>query len=67
MKERKKNMTTPALPHEPNDLENTFLRDNSRKKSYAEALQEDRMHDSIFEAGDGDREEQPHHESDFNE
>ena len=56
-------MTTPASPHESEDLENIFLRHNARKKSYAEALQELRMHDSNFEVGDGDMEEQPHHES----
>ena len=39
-------MTTPALPQTSDDLENTFLRDNSRKKSYAKALQEDNMQDT---------------------
>ena len=60
-------MTTPALLLTSDDLENTFLRDNSRKKSYAEALQEDNMQDSPFEAGNGEMEDQLYHESDTEE
>ena len=29
-------MTTPVMHRDTDDLENTFLRDNSRKKTYAE-------------------------------
>ena len=60
-------MTTPALPLDSDDLENTLLRDNSRKKSYAEVLQEDSMQDSFLEAGNGDMEDQPYHDSDTEE
>ena len=57
-------MTTPALPHEFEDLESTFLRDNSRKKTYAKVIQEVSMHGSSFGVEDEDMEEQPNHESD---
>ena len=60
-------MTTPALPLNPDDLENTFVRDNSRKKSYAEALQEDNMQDSPFEARNRETEDQLYHDSDTEE
>ena len=61
-------MTTLALPHESENPESTFLRDNSwKKKSYAEVIQEVYMHDSSFGVGDGDMEEQPNHESDIEE
>ena len=42
------------------DLENTFLRDNSRKKSYAEVLQEDNLQDFPIEAGNGEMEDRPY-------
>ena len=60
-------MTTPALPQTSDDLENTFLRDNSRKKSYAKALQEDNMQDTPLEAGNGETEDQLYHDSDTEE
>ena len=60
-------MTTPALPQTSDDLENTFLRDNSRKKSYAKALQEDNLQDSPLEAGNGEMEDQPYQDSDIEE
>ena len=31
-------MTTPALHPDANDLENNFLKNNSRKKTYTEAI-----------------------------
>ena len=49
------------------DLENTFLRDNSRKKSYAEVLQEDNLQDFPLEAGNGEMEDQPYQDSDTEE
>ena len=51
------NMTTPTSLLNSDDLENTFLRDNSRKKSYAEILQEDNMQDSPLEAENSDTED----------
>ena len=53
-------MTTPALLLNSNDLENTFLRDNARKKSYVEILQEDNMQDFPLEAENSDTEDQLH-------
>ena len=49
------------------DLENTFLRDNSRKKSYAKVLQEDNLQDFPLEAGNGEMEDQPYQDSDTEE
>ena len=60
-------MTTPALPLNSDDLENTFVRDNSRKKPYAEALQEDNMQDSPLEVGNRETEDQLSHDSDTEE
>jgi len=57
-------MTTPALPHEPDDPENTFLRGNSSKKTYAEAIQETNMQEARYGVGDGDKEDLPNQESD---
>ena len=37
---------TPGLHHQPDDPENTFLRDNSRKKMYAKAIQDANMHEA---------------------
>ena len=39
-------MTTPVLHRDADDLKNTFLRDNSRKKTYVEVTQETNMDDS---------------------
>ena len=60
-------MTTPTLPHESEDLESTFLRDNSWKKSYADMILEVSIHDSSFGVGDGGMEEQPNQKSDIEE
>ena len=43
---KKKGMTTPVLHRDADDLKNTFLRDNSRKKTYVEVTQETNMDDS---------------------
>ena len=61
------NMTTPALLLNSDDLENTFLRDNSRKKSYAEVLQEDNMQDSPLEAENSETEDQLYQDRDTRE
>ena len=61
------NMTTPASLLNSDDLENTFLRDNSRKKSYVEILQEDNMQDSPLEAENSDTEDQLHQDRDTRE
>ena len=57
-------MTTPAPLLNSNDLENTFLRDNARKKSYAEILQEDNMQDFPLEVENSDTEDQLHQDRD---
>ena len=44
-------MTTPELHHEPDNPENTFLRDNSRKKTYTEAIQDANMQGSTIWSG----------------
>ena len=49
-------MTTPELHHEPDDPENTFLRDNSRKKTYVEAIQDATMQEAQYGVGDDDKE-----------
>ena len=55
-------MTTPALPHEPDDPENTFLRDNSRKKTYAKAIQDVNMQQARYGMGGDDKEKLPNQE-----
>ena len=66
-----------------NDLENTFLRDNSKKKTYAEATVDAIMHETLYEeeereSDDGDNDtvetetrvnnvDQPGDEEQFNE
>ena len=64
-KTKSKTMTTPALPHEPDDPKNTFLRDNSRKKTYAEAIQDANMQQARYGAGGDDKEELPNQEEDI--
>ena len=49
-------MTTPALHRDADDLENTFLKDNSRKKTYAEIIQETTMDDSSCDEAEDDME-----------
>ena len=49
-------MTTLALHHDADDLENTFLKDNSRKKTYAEVIQETTMDDSSCDEAEDDME-----------
>ena len=58
-------MTTPALPHELDDPETTFLRDNSRKKMYAEAIQDANMQEARHGVGDEDKEELSNQEEDI--
>ena len=50
-------MTTPALHRDADNLENTFQRDNSHKKTYAEVTQETNMHDSSFDEAEEDMED----------
>ena len=47
---------TPELHHQPDDPENTFLRDNSRKKTYAKAIQDANMHEAQYGVDDDDKE-----------
>ena len=49
-------MTTPESHHEPDDPENTFLRDNSQKKTYVEAIQDATMQEARYGVGDDDKE-----------
>ena len=56
------NSSSPDLHHDPDDPENTFLRDNSRKKTYAEVIQDPNMLEARHEVGEEDNEEQPNQE-----
>ena len=47
-------MTTPALHPDANDLENNFLKNNSRKKTYVEVIQETTMEDSSCDKDEDD-------------
>ena len=49
-------MTTLALHCDVDYLENTFLKDNSRKKTYAEVIQETTMDDSSCDEAEDDME-----------
>ena len=49
-------MTTPALHRDADDLENTFLKDNSRKKTYMKVIQETNMDDSSCDEAEDDME-----------
>ena len=60
-------MTTPALHQDSDDPENTFLRDTSCKKTYAEVIQEANMHESNSEMGYGDMEDLADFESSMNQ
>ena len=42
-------MTTLALHQDSEEPENTFLRDTSRKKTYAEVIQAANLHESNYE------------------
>ena len=44
-----KRMTTLALHQDSEEPENTFLRDTSRKKTYAEVIQAANLHESNYE------------------
>ena len=48
-------MTTPALPRETDEPETTFLRDNTRKKTYAEAIQDATMQEENQAVSDSDQ------------
>ena len=50
-------MTTPALPRETVDPETTFLSDNTRKKTYAEAIQDATMQEERQVVSDSDQDE----------
>ena len=52
-----KRMTTPALPRETVDPETTFLRDNTQKKTYAEAIQDATMQEERQAVSDSDQDE----------
>ena len=49
--------TTPALHPDANDLENNFLKNNSRKKTYAEVIQATTMEDSSCDEAEDDLED----------
>ena len=50
-------MTTLALHPDANDLENNFLKNNSRKKTYAEVIQATTMEDSSYDKAEDDLED----------
>jgi len=56
-------MTTPVLPHDTDYPESTFLKDNSRKKMYAEVTQDIGMPDLNCSIGDEEDTGQPIHDS----
>ena len=56
-------MTTPVLPHVADDPESTFLKDNLRKKTYAEVTQDICMPDLSCDIGDEEDTGQPSHDS----
>ena len=56
-------MTTPVLPHDTDDPENTFLKDNSRKKTYVEVTQDICMPDLSCDIDDEEGTGQPSHDS----
>ena len=56
-------MTTPVLPHDADDSESTFLKDNSRKKTYAEVTQDICMPDLSCNIGNAEDTSQPSHDS----
>ena len=58
----RENSSSPALPHDPNDPENIYLRDNSRKKTYAEVIQDANMLEARYGVGEEDTEELPNQE-----
>ena len=48
-----------ALPHDPDDPENIYLHDNSRKKTYTEVIQDANMLEARYGVGEEDNEELP--------
>ena len=60
-------MTTPALHQDSEEPENTFLRDTSRKKTYAEVIQAANLHESNYKMGYGDMEDLANLESSTNQ
>ena len=56
-------MTTSVLPHDADDSESTFLKDNSRKKTYAEVTQDICMPDLSCNIGNAEDTSQPSHDS----
>ena len=60
-------MTTPALHQESEDSENTFLKDTSRKKTYAEVIQAANLHETNYEMGYEEMEDLANHESSTNQ
>ena len=51
-----------ALSHDPDDPENIYLRDNSRKKTYVGVIQDVNMLEARHGVGEEDNEEQPNQE-----
>ena len=60
-------MTAPTLHQDSEEPENTFLRDTSRKKMYAEVIQEANQHESNCEMGYEDMEDLANFESSTNQ
>ena len=58
----RENSSSLALPHDPDNPENIYLRNNSRKKTYAEVIQDANMLEARHEVGEEDNEEQPNQE-----
>ena len=58
----RENSSSPALPHDPDDPENIYLRNNSCKKTYAEVIQDANMLEARYGVGEEDNEELPNQE-----
>ena len=48
------NSSYPDLHHDPDDPENIYLRDNSRKKTYAEVIRDANMQEARYEVDEED-------------
>ena len=58
----RENSSSPALPHDPDDPENIYLRNNSCKKTYAEVIRDANMLEARYGVGEEDNVELPNQE-----
>ena len=62
MNQARGNSSSPSLPHNSDDPEDTYLHDNSSKKTYVEVIHDANMLEARLGVGEGDNEEQPNPE-----